>query len=1819
MKNFNLLRKSERKSVGTTLALTVGSPSFDRRGTMLKHYAFMLLFLLGSLNVWGEDVTCTLSNANIVAEGAGATGYGAKSMTDGCDQTWNAYAIKNQHSKATSDYHFLQIRKYNNPTAYYIQVPEKSGYTIKSITMVVSGSSAARGSGGNTATLYFSASNSTSAKGNGVVSGTGASSVTIDCSSLELATGYITAGGAVRIWGDVVVTYTPASSSCDKKVNITAGTTTNGTFDLSKTGEAATCDAAVEVTVTPHPAEHFEVDKVTASNDGSVSGPNGEGEYTVTYAQDYNNSSEINVTFKQKDQYTVTWNNHGLISTSQVYEGEKPVFPETPTSCDATSTTFIGWATKNWTGKLADLAGKTVYISAAAMPAVTGPVEYFAVYAKATAGAEEEHEGPSFSRSGSNDTYTTGYTFSAQAEGKTGYYQDGSGDLRYIQVLNATTPIFSATPNRVTVTAKIGGGTGGKDLTDPVQAQLLDNTGAPITGAVVAITSHITTATGDTYADIEIPTAGITSAYGVRISHQKQSGYNVRYYSFSLKYYTGGATYSDYMTTCAAEGTCEAPSFSPAAGTFDEARDITLQTSTPSAHIYYTLDGTDPDDGSAEYSTPIPITQNTTIKAITYADGLTKSSISTGVFNIRYAQPTFSPAGGDYDVAQNVIISADGAEHIYYTINGDDPIVDPANLYDGSAIAINTTGSHTIKAIAVKAGYANSNVASATYVMDLPYGSIAEFVTAKPNTAKDLVFEEADNCVITGINGNSVYVQDASGKGMIIFNKSGYGALEFHVGDRIVGTVNGKYQAFNGQHEMSLAVFAEGVTFTAVSRPTPVPVTAIDETAFNANSQILVKIEDLYYKSSSDKTHKFATAGGSTEYTIYDQFGIMSGKTMPETSVACNLTGILSVYNTTYQLLPVFATDIVADADAAAPTVSPAGGADAENAVTAAAVEITAAAGTKVDGLASKTVDINSVIPTEVTVEVTRDFYRPVNYSCGWYKAAAAKYNINGQGETTEGTVVAKVAGVEAATAAEGDEVHVFITPNTHFHLATILVNDAAPAKVVEGAEYSFTMPDAAVTIAVTWTEDAKATLTFAKGEANSEEAAPGNIVDYIGETVLLPANPFTYTGHKFVGWSCDGGTTKLAAGANYVLAEDKAFVAQWDEIPTFDNSGYEWQLVTSDAQLVAGKYYVIASTAKGKVMSNTISSNVAGEIAATFTDGVIAYNAFGSSSQSADVAGVAVLQLGGEEGAWTLTEVVANDALLGATAEKKLAWGSGTTTWSISIASANANATIQNGTSSYGRFLHNVNGTRFTTYTSNTNVSMLLPQLYVWAEKVYKLRYDANGGENAPAAQAADGEGKATVTDVKPTYTDHIFNGWNTLVGGNGEAKAAGDVIDLSAGDVTLYAQWREPNTYSISYDANGGTLIEGESEITPTSVTEGNAYTIEENVYEVEGKLFIGWKANGVTYNAGQEIYPTENMTFVAQWGDPNVTDFMLVTDVKQLKDGDKVYIVAADDNVAMGTQNGNYRNYVEIAKQNNRVVILNATPVEFTVGKDGDNFTFNDGTGYLYASSSDKNYLNTEADLDNNGKWAISINANGVASIIAQGANENNNLKWNNNSPRFSCYKSGQKAVSIYKRPDYSRNVSGNYATICLPKAGKIIGATLYEIAYYGETSKKIFFDEIVNGEMEAGIPYIFQPAAGVEKINVYYSDNTVADVDARDRNGLIGFYDLTNPEATHDITRDEGYYILYNNQYWLVSGRKAYVENYRAYIRLADITPSEPTLAPGRRRISMSVNDTQTTTGFENAEANEAPRKVLINGELFILRGEKVYDAKGQLVK
>jgi hypothetical protein len=160
---------------------------------------------------YSETVTSTtkLTNANIVAAGNGGSGYDNYTLTDGNGYSYSAYAIKNYHSKATSSYHYLQIKKYSSSTAYYIQLPVL-GTKIKSITMTVSSTQKPMTDGENLATLFFSSSNKTSASGNGVVSGTGTSTVTLDASSLNLNTGYITADAGVRIW-DIEITYEHAA------------------------------------------------------------------------------------------------------------------------------------------------------------------------------------------------------------------------------------------------------------------------------------------------------------------------------------------------------------------------------------------------------------------------------------------------------------------------------------------------------------------------------------------------------------------------------------------------------------------------------------------------------------------------------------------------------------------------------------------------------------------------------------------------------------------------------------------------------------------------------------------------------------------------------------------------------------------------------------------------------------------------------------------------------------------------------------------------------------------------------------------------------------------------------------------------------------------------------------------------------------------------------------------------------------------------------------------------------------------------------------------------------------------------------------------------------------------------------------------------------------------------------------------------------------------------------------------------------------------------------------------------------------------------
>ena len=75
------------------------------------------------------------------------------------------------------------------------------------------------------------------------------------------------------------------------------------------------------------------------------------------------------------------------------------------------------------------------------------------------------------------------------------------------------------------------------------------------------------------------------------------------------------------------------PTFSVAAGTYTSAQSVELSCETQGATIYYTLDGSDPDNTKAQYSDAISVEESMTIKAIAIKDDKS-SAVATAAYTI---------------------------------------------------------------------------------------------------------------------------------------------------------------------------------------------------------------------------------------------------------------------------------------------------------------------------------------------------------------------------------------------------------------------------------------------------------------------------------------------------------------------------------------------------------------------------------------------------------------------------------------------------------------------------------------------------------------------------------------------------------------------------------------------------------------------------------------------------------------------------------------------------------------------------------------------------------------------------------------------------------------------------------------------------------------------------------------------------------------------------------------------------------------------------------------------------------------------------------
>lgn len=77
------------------------------------------------------------------------------------------------------------------------------------------------------------------------------------------------------------------------------------------------------------------------------------------------------------------------------------------------------------------------------------------------------------------------------------------------------------------------------------------------------------------------------------------------------------------------------PVATPAAGELPaEGDDIVLTCATEGATIYYTVDGSTPDNTDTEYTDPISVTEGVTIKAIAYVEGHAPSAVLSATYTI---------------------------------------------------------------------------------------------------------------------------------------------------------------------------------------------------------------------------------------------------------------------------------------------------------------------------------------------------------------------------------------------------------------------------------------------------------------------------------------------------------------------------------------------------------------------------------------------------------------------------------------------------------------------------------------------------------------------------------------------------------------------------------------------------------------------------------------------------------------------------------------------------------------------------------------------------------------------------------------------------------------------------------------------------------------------------------------------------------------------------------------------------------------------------------------------------------------------------------
>lgn len=278
------------------------------------------------------------------------------------------------------------------------------------------------------------------------------------------------------------------------------------------------------------------------------------------------------------------------------------------------------------------------------------------------------------------------------------------------------------------------------------------------------------------------------------------------------------------------------------------------------------------------------------------------------------AAPTFTPAAGEYTAAQSVEIACatEGAA-IYYTVDGTNPTA--ASTAYTAAIAVGET--MTIKAIAVKEGMTDSEIATAAYTINIP--ATPDFTTVAG--LKALLGEESatftgtlTNAVVSFVAGTrDAVIKDATGS--ILYHKeTGHNLLQ---GQTISGDVIVDAVIYNGINEITnLTATVEG-TGSAVE---PEVVTFAQLAANYATYEsAYVKVVGVTSNTTTTAKGNISATQDATNYIVYTNVAIPVNAGDIFTA-----EGTVTKYNTTEEIKVWKSADLTVTTEAPILSATPA-------------------------------------------------------------------------------------------------------------------------------------------------------------------------------------------------------------------------------------------------------------------------------------------------------------------------------------------------------------------------------------------------------------------------------------------------------------------------------------------------------------------------------------------------------------------------------------------------------------------------------------------------------------------------------------------------------------------------------------------------------------------------------------------------------------------------------------------------------------------------------------------------------------------------------